>query len=314
MIYDIFVRLKRAFVPLLAFAVTFSVSSDALAESGGLPGRPGSGSPFSAIYVIGDSMSDTGRTAAVLPGYPQYPFPLWIQYFAPMVRQAYNPLDNFAWAGAMTGFTGIVNNPPDPPVKAVNNVYGELPGMTNEVLELKSLLNSALDPKALYVVFGGTNDFLRITKPEDADSVIRNGVSNLFSLVVALHDSGARNIVVVNVPDLGRVPLNLSRGPAYAQLATQFSAQFNHDLDAKLNTVAIDTCRVNLFDLSRELTDKPKKYGFTNITDQSFPDLAKSDTYLFWDQVHPTTRGHRLIAEEIFQAVSKAGMLKPNPR
>jgi hypothetical protein len=62
MTIDILVRLKRAFVPLvLAVAVTLSVASSVFADTGGLAGKPGSGSPFSAIYIIGDGFSDTGR-------------------------------------------------------------------------------------------------------------------------------------------------------------------------------------------------------------------------------------------------------------
>jgi phospholipase/lecithinase/hemolysin len=324
MIYEILVRLKRAFVPSLAIVmVTLSGAPCIQAEQGGLPGKPDSNSAFSAIYVIGDSLSDTGRTSAVLTtdqvSFPPFPYaagrmsngPLWIEYLAPKLRQAYNPLDNLSWAGAMTGFTRLT---PPPPV--YNNVYGPLPGMTNELVELQNLTNSALDPKALYVVFGGTNDFLQIQLPAGANAatVIETGVRNLFTIVNVLYVSGARKIVVVNVPDLGRIPLNLSRGPAIVGLATQFSAAFNSALDTALNSLSFPTCRVSLFDLSREFADKPKKYGFTNVTQASFPDLAKADTYLFWDEVHPTTRAHQHLADEVFLALAKAGMLKHQPK
>src|SRR4051812_11397557 len=61
--------------------------------------------PFKAINVIGDSLSDTGRTFAAI-GVPPPPYfngrtsngPLWIEYFAPSLRLTYNPLDNFSWA------------------------------------------------------------------------------------------------------------------------------------------------------------------------------------------------------------------------
>jgi phospholipase/lecithinase/hemolysin len=58
------------------------------------------------------------------------------------------------------------------------------------------------------------------------------------------------------------------------------------------------------------LAGKPKKYGFTNVTEAGFSNPGKPDIFLFWDEVHPTTLAHRYIADEIFQAVSKAGMLK----
>ena len=324
MISDILVRLKRAFVPLFIAVGAVAISNHALAAPGGIPGKPDSNSPFSAIYVIGDSLSDTGRTSAVLTTNPQLPFPpapyasgrlsngpLWIEQFAPMVRLDYNSLDNLAWAGALTGATLL----PQPPLlPTINNIYGPLPGMTNQALELRDLSNSVLDPRALYVVFGGSNDFLRIDPAgSNAAAVIGTAVENLFAIVNSLHLWGAKNIVVVNVPDLGRIPKNLRQGANVANLATLFSAAFNNALDTRLNSLSFETCRVSLFDLSRDFSDKPKKYGFTNVTDPSFPDVNKGQTYLFWDDVHPTTLAHGYLAGEVFQAVAKAGMLSRKP-
>ena len=143
--------------------------------------------------------------------------------------------------------------------------------------------------------------------------MIGTAVENLFAIVNSLHLWGARNIVIVDVPDLGRIPMNLRQGASIASRATQFSAAFNSALDTKLNTLGFETCRVSLFDLSRDFSDKPQKYGFTNVTDPSFPDVNKGQTYLFWDDVHPTTRAHGYLATEVFQAVAKAGMLSRKP-
>src|SRR5688572_22993673 len=120
MIIDILVRLKRALVPLVTAAiVTLSASIEAHAATGVFPGNSENSSPFSAIYVIGDSLSDTGRTAAAFAAL-QIPFlpsdyasgrmsngAVWVEYFAPMVRKTYNPAENLAWAGARTGGSNI---------------------------------------------------------------------------------------------------------------------------------------------------------------------------------------------------------------
>jgi phospholipase/lecithinase/hemolysin len=309
MTIDILVRLKRALLPLAAaVAVTLSVSTTVYAVTGGLSGKPDSNSPFSAIYIIGDSLSDTGRTSAVLSqsgtSFPPVPYApgrmsngaVWIEYFAPLVRLSYNPLDNFAWAGATTGTANTF---------ALPNT-----GMLNQLKELRELYQLRLDPNALYVVFGGTNDFQLINLPllENAAGVLNNATDNLTLIVHELYQYGARNIVVVNIADLGTTPY--SRSLQLSGFATQFSATFNRLLDQKLATLGFPIAKVNLFDLSRDFVDKPKKYGFTNVTDQSFPDLTKGESYLFWDQLHPTTRAHRYLADEIFQTVAKAGMFK----
>jgi phospholipase/lecithinase/hemolysin len=312
MIIDILARLKRASVPLVAVAIaTLSVSTNAQSEPGG---TPSSNSPFSAIYVIGDSLSDTGRTSAALTTNPLFPFPpapyaaghmsngaVWIEYFAPMVRKTYNPDENLAWAGAMTG---------------VFNVFNEaLPGMQQQLTQLHSRANGSFDKKALYVVFGGSNDFLQISLPSagNAATVISEAVRNLMSITIILRTLGAENIVVVDVPDLGQTPRVLRLGTNAAVIGTQLSMAFNSLLDSSLNNLSFPVRRVSLFNLMRDFVDKPKKYGFTNVTEPSFPDLSKGQTYLFWDDVHPTTLGHRHLADEVFHVVVKAGLLSQKP-
>src|SRR5688572_11980585 len=155
-------RFKRVLTPALAVAtlLSFSFLASANAAAGEIPAQPDHNPPFPAINVLGDSLSDTGRTAGVIPGpfaflYPSPPYAsgrlsngaLWIEYLSPQLRLPYNPLDNFSWAGANTG---------------TSNVYGSLPGMLNELAELIGSPAQPLDKKALYIVFGGSNDFFRI--------------------------------------------------------------------------------------------------------------------------------------------------------
>lgn len=309
MIIDILVRLKRAFVPLVAAAIaTLSVSTNAQSAPGGNPGKPDSNSPFSAIYIIGDGFSDTGRTSAVISFPPGYYAPgrmsngaLWIEYFAPLVRLPYNPLDNFAWEGATTG--------------AANEWALDNTGMSSQLKEYQALTQLRMDPNALYVVFGSTHDIKLITShrmgEKDTVDALNNGTKNLSDIVSELYQYGARNVVVVNLPDLGLTPY--ARSLQIFVFATQFSATFNRLLDQKLAVLGYPIAKVNLFDLSRDFADKPKKYGFTNVTEQSAPDFTKGESYLFWDQLHPTTRAHRYIADEVFQAVAKAGLLSQKP-
>ena len=302
-------RLKGAFVPVLALTVlvSFLLPQSANAKAGGIPAAPDHNPPFSAIVVIGDSLSDTGRTSAVLsqPGapFPPPPYapgrlsngPLWIEQFAPMVRQVYQPLDNFSWAGATTG---------------TDNNYGPgLPGMLNELDELIGSPPTALDRKALYVVFGGANDFAAILLGADPNTVIPAGVSNLITTVVTLRTWGAENILVIDLPDIGRAPRALAGGPALAAQATLLSATFNSLLHDALNGLPFPVVRVSAFNLINDFVAHPKKYGFTNVTSPGILDLANSDTYLFFDDIHPTTRAHRFIAREVFHALAAAGKL-----
>jgi outer membrane lipase/esterase len=302
-------QIKRAITPVVAvaFLLTLSIPVVAQAAAGGIPATPDHNPPFSAIYVIGDSLSDTGRTSAVLsqPGFPFPPppyatgrisnGPVWIEYLAPQVRRPYNALENFSWAGANTG---------------TFNVFGAgLPGMLNELGELLTLTSGSLDPKALYVVFGGANDFFRIFNGADPATVIASGVTNLLTIVVTLRTAGAENIVVIDLPDIGRTPRAIAGGPASAAGATFLSTTFNTLLNHALDGLNFPVVRVSTFDLINQFVAQPKKFGFTNVTGQGILDLANADTYLFWDDVHPTTRGHRYVADEVFHALARAGKL-----
>jgi phospholipase/lecithinase/hemolysin len=299
---------KRVFG--LAIAVTalfsFMVPSAGHAAAGGIPAEPDHNPVYSAIVVLGDSLSDTGRTSAVLTGlgfaFPP-PFyapgrvsngPIWIEYFAPMMRRPYEPLDNFSWAGATTGNENVL--------------APFLPGMLDELTELIAL-PGPLDPKALYVVFGGSNNFLSILRGGDPLSIIPAGVSNLLTIVGTLRAAGAKNIVVIDLPDIGRTPRAIAGGPASVANATGLSIWFNSLLHAGLNVLQIPVVRVSAFDLINNMVAHPKKYGFTNVVSEGIADLANADTHLFWDDVHPSTRAHRHVAVEVFHALAAAGKL-----
>jgi phospholipase/lecithinase/hemolysin len=182
-----------------ALLLTAGLLSPRPARADGNPDQPNRNPPFSAIYVLGDSLSDTGRTHAVI-GIPPPPYfdgrfsngPLWIEHVAPVLRLDYQPLDNFSWAGANTGRI---------------NVFTGLPGIRDELDELLASSSHRLDKKALYIVFGGANDFLRIlANGEDPAVVIPEAVDNLRQIVTTLHAAGADNIVVIDLPDIGLTP------------------------------------------------------------------------------------------------------------
>jgi len=257
---------------------------------------------FTGITVIGDSLSDTGRTFQTI-GLPPFPYyqgrvsngPVWVDYLAPKLGLTYNPLDNFSWAGARTDRS---------------NSFAGLPGMLDELDELLST-TKRLDNQALYVVFGGSNDFIRIFGGEDPMAVIPEAVGNILSIVTQLRARGAKHIVVVDLPDLGLTPRARSGGPALAATATFLSAVYNNLLNTALNSADKKIIRVSAFNILNMLAANPAAFGLTNVTDQGisiFP--APANTYLFWDDLHPSTTVHRIFATAIYEAVEAAGLLK----
>jgi phospholipase/lecithinase/hemolysin len=273
----------------------------------GNPDQPDRNPPFSSLVVLGDSLSDTGRTFVATGGaVPPAPYyfngrvsngPIWAEHLAPSLRLAYDPLDNFSWAGANTGRI---------------NVYPGLPGMLDELDELLPAFPRRLDKKALYVVFGGSNDFFRILVGGEAPAVvIPQAIGNLIRIVRSLQAAGADHIVVVDLPDIGLTPRARAGGPAIAGAATYLSAQFNQLLKGALNQLDFPVVRASAFALLNAMTANPAAYGLTNVTDQGlFAGPVNGATYLFWDDIHPTSLAHRHVAAMVFNAVAEAGLMK----
>lgn len=288
------------FALAVAGAFTLFAPARLLADN---PERPERKGPFTGITVIGDSLSDTGRTFAAI-GIPPPPYylgrvsngPVWIEQLAPKLRLAYDPLDNFSWAGANTGRT---------------NVFTGLPGMLDELDEFLSTLRHRADKKALYVVWGGANDFVRIlVGGEDPAVVIPAAVANLLRIVSTLHAAGAEDIVVVDLPNIGLTPRARAGGPVVAAGATVLSATFNALLNQGLDRLGFPVIRVSSFQLLNAFVANPGAYGFTNVTGQGILDLAHASTYLFWDDLHPTTLAHSYVAQAVFDALANAGEMK----
>lgn len=58
--------------------------------------------------------------------------------------------------------------------------------------------------------------------------------------------------------------------------------------------------------LYREAITEPAKFGFTNVTNACLNNVAvcdNPDKFLFWDGIHPTTAGHRILAEAALKAL-----------
>ncbi|AFY44612.1 SGNH/GDSL hydrolase family protein [Nostoc sp. PCC 7107] len=270
---------------------------------------------FSQLYVFGDSLSDTGNvfnaTGGLFPANPPYPNrslsngPLWIDYFGnqlglqPTLATDLNttiPTQgiNFAFGGAASGMGNAV----------VRDAL--LPGVLEQVgLFAQPLLvnNQTADPNALYVVWGGANDFL-FPNPQD----LTTPVNNIGLALTTLASVGARNILVFNLPDLGKLPgATDNRDPA---TLTQSTNNFNFGLQttvAALNqNLNLNIIPVDVNSLFNRAIASPSEFGLTNVTESCLSTvdcLNNQNQFLFWDNFHPTTTAHRFIAETALAAI-----------
>lgn len=176
----------------------------------------------------------------------------------------------------------------------------------------------------LVMVWGGPNDmFLGAETGGDPSIYIPAALQDLqndilrLGMPTAFGGLGAQNILVPSMPDLGLTPEALSAlDPAISPGLSFLSAAYNDGIDALLAGLgtALSPFGVHLYGFDTPaflagITADPAAYGFTNTTDACLYSGAWSpgDTscagYLYFDNVHPTTAAHRLLAAGFAQAV-----------
>jgi len=319
---------KRLLVVLAVFALApaFVWSSPARATT----------LDFSALYFFGDSLSDTGNTAigtfGAIPPPTTYAGgefsngPIWADYLAgslgfaaptPFLASPFGPSVSFAFGGTGTG------------LEQTNPAGGIVPGLLGQVGAFNDIFGGAggapvpgtADPDALYVVWSGANDFLLAGAPPPAvgfTPVPTITSANIGDAIGALHAAGAKNFLVLNLPDLGATPM----GSTIPGISADTDAH-NAELDLVLAGLAASLVDLNLFffdvhSLVADILADPLAFGFPAggapgpALDCLFggfcPDLSADfagagDGFFFWDIIHPTTAAHSLIADGAFAAL-----------
>jgi phospholipase/lecithinase/hemolysin len=245
--------------------------------------------PFSEIVVFGDSVSDNGNfyqmsiaTWGPEWAYPPPPYwegrfsngPVWPEYLAPDLGMA-GLLEDYAVGGATSGTE--CNGAP----------FG---GVQNQLVRYFSAHNRC-DPNALYIVWVGHNDifipFEKYPNPDQMPELLAAldaarvaFVANMKSNIKTLWDKGARNIMVVNILDVGPVTPSFNEGLA--------------SVLKDLATKGVPTIAVDVFAEEHYVVAHPAEFGFVNVTDDPFPNNPPGYA---WFGGHPSTDYHKIIAQ-----------------
>ena len=251
-------------------------------------------------------------TAGIFPAPPTYAYgrqsngPVWVEYLAADLKLQ-NGLSNYAVVGALTkpasGFP-------------TGNVWSEtFPGLegtdvASQVLDYLRDAGGAADPAALYIVEGGSNDFPRVQDP----SVI---IAHLLESMVTLESRGAKHIVVVNLPDIGKTPrviLGERLGllpPGTAAYVSSVCALLNQALSAALPNYTFPGVTVTVADtygFINRVAANPATFGLVDVQQPFllFGSGGNPAQWLFWDDLHPTTRGHAIFAGDVRQSLVRS--------
>lgn len=270
-------------------------------------------------YVaFGDSLSDNGNLFAATAG-AQPPAPYfngrfsngrtWVELLSGAPMAGFFPVGavnnttstNFAFGGARTD--AAIANPPG----------------TGTQIGAFLARGGAFTPGSIATLWAGANDIFQSlpaagANPATAQAVMQ-GVSvtaagNVGTQTGQLATAGARQIIVLNLPNFGALPQ--FAGTTASGLAGFSSAAFNTALTTSVGAAAAAApgANVTLVDIGSVFTAlqaNPANYGYTNVTQQCLTTAACVTTpsvqagYAFWDGVHPTAAGHQLIAAVVTQ-------------
>jgi len=308
---------------------------------------------FTGVISFGDSLSDDGNVAALngLPpgnSFTTNPDPEAVQIIAAAFgfdQTNISPLipgsngTDYAYGGACVQ------------ANSASFTCGLSPGAFSLTTQVTGYLaGGAADPHALYTMWGGANDIFTylgaagagFITPQQAAVGVATSAQTEAGLIGALQTAGARNIIVLNLPNIGATPELAAQGPAAQQAATQlvllYNGQLNSAMSGKTGIIPVDT-----FGLVNEVLANPTAYGFSNVTGMACStgpgvggapsSVACGDSsmigilpytyadgtnlsYFFADGVHPTGGAGALLAEAVLQEIeapSIVSMLAETP-
>lgn len=259
---------------------------------------------YDRLVVFGDSLSDNGNLFR-LTGGTQPPAPFYVNG-----RFSNGPVFTELLGFNATGF-GTTSG-------SVNYAFGGArtdfamtpPGMR---LQLAAYLQNGgrFGDGDLVSVLGGANNLFQAipgaaTSPSPVaalNAVASAAAADVNTLVSQVAGAGAGTIMVVNLPRLSLTP-QFRTSPA-GPLADQGVGTFNTALLSGLMATAAasdsNIIYVDLFKAGDTIARNPSAFGISNITDTCLNQAtgaicSNPDGYFYWDGVHPTAAGHRLIA------------------
>jgi outer membrane lipase/esterase len=285
-------------------------------------GSPAAAVPYTSMVVFGDSLSDSGNDAILIPGgsqaqtitgntyVPGAPYitatstgtfsngPVWATVAATALGVPLTPSlaggTNFAFGGATTGGPGV-------------------PSLLAQATQYLTSTGNMASSSALYVVAGGGNDaraaLMAIgANPSSAPATIAataiSFANNIATIVNELKADGAQHIVVWDTPNLGLAPAIVAGPPGSSALGTTLAIDMNLALAAALKgDVGVST--FDIFGLGTSIALDPSAFGFTNVTDACGAiSGANCNTYAYWDGIHPTEAAHAVIADAFVAQVT----------
>ncbi len=281
---------------------------------------------FNNMVVFGDSLSDNGNLSLALNAprsrFTTNPGLVTVENVANALGYMLNPSvaggNDYAFGGA-----GFNNNAASGPIPLIGQQF-----------DMYLAANGGkANANTLYSMWGGANDIFYATSgavpTAQIPGVVSLAAQSEVNLLGRMQASGARYVLVFNLPDIGKTPSGLAAGPVNSANLTGLSLIYNGILNtglAQLSNQGLNIIPVNTFALVHEVLRDPGAFGFQNVTDAACGLTSNSlqcgpqgsgapytyapgtqNTYLFADGVHPTTAAHRFLAQYVVAEINAPG-------
>ena len=176
---------------------------------------------------------------------------------------------------------------------------GVIPSVISQVKLYLGTHGGKADPNALYVLEGGGNDILDATSgsPVVLGSEIGNGLA---ALEVLLRHAGAKHFLISNLFDVGVLPAGHANAAFDETAVVTANKVLAGELAIEGSIAGNAIYSPDIYSLANAIGTDPSHYGFSadpnpclSATGAVCADPAHT---LFWDEDHPTTFGHAMIA------------------
>lgn len=261
---------------------------------------------YSALYVFGASLSDAGnvylRTGGRTPVSPPY----FDGHFS----------NGPTWAEDLAAGLGIPNVTPSL-AGGTDFAYGGATargfGPTDLAAQFRQFEQAVPAPAsdALYAVDIGSDDLLSyLANPVGSvDTLVNETIDATLRFIGALADDGAKNLLVLDVGNLGSTPNAIAQGPAFQQTASTLSLWYDWNLYNAVAPLAategLSLTFVDTYSLFNSVSADPAAFGFGNVTTPIWSgDTADAGSgavdyaggnALFWDGLHLSAAGHAFL-------------------
>ncbi|HEX3383252.1 MAG TPA: SGNH/GDSL hydrolase family protein [Paraburkholderia sp.] len=308
--------------------------------SGGSPAAGPAGGVNLQVVSFGDSLSDVGTYAPLASAvgggrFTTNPGQVWsqdvAQYYGDTLSAAYT-IDLTHKLSAQNGFGyaegGSTVATPANQYDFLSDVIGNIEMPVNQQVSSYLSAHGSFNANQLVLVWAGANDVLRAGNLPAAAPVVQAAATTLAQLVGQIVQNGGAHVVVVNLPNIGLSPKGLAMADGGANL-TQLSQLFNDTLNTALQTDGLQpkVIEVDSYTWSNQLIANFQANGFTvsNTGQACDPKKTPDDTsllcspatyvsanadqtYMFADDLHPTTHMHALFAQFVEQQIARSGL------